>query len=51
VAVACPPRVCVRNIFPQLGSNQFESPSLSDSEKLDGIISIVVTLNNLMVQE
>jgi hypothetical protein len=38
-------------IIPQLGSNQFESPSLPVSEKLDRIISIVVTLNDLMVQE
>jgi hypothetical protein len=37
----------VLGIIPQLGSNRFESPSL---EKLDRIISIVVTLNDLMVQ-
>jgi hypothetical protein len=36
--------------IPQLGSNRFESPSLPDSEKLNGIISIIVTLNELMVQ-
>jgi hypothetical protein len=36
--------------FPQLGGNRFESLSLSVSEKLDGSISIVVTLNDLMVQ-
>jgi hypothetical protein len=40
----------VLGIILQLDSNQFESPSLSVSEKLDGHISIVVTLINLMVQ-
>jgi hypothetical protein len=38
-------------IFPQLGSSRYESPSLPVSEELDGYISIVVTLINLMVQE
>jgi hypothetical protein len=36
-------------IIPQLGSNRFESLSLPVSEKLDQSISIVVTLNDLMV--
>jgi hypothetical protein len=40
----------VLGIIPQLGSNRFKSPSLPVSEKLDGRISIVVTLINLMVQ-
>jgi hypothetical protein len=40
----------VLGIIPQLGSNRFELPSLMDSEKLYGIISIIVTLNELMVQ-
>jgi hypothetical protein len=41
----------VLGIFRQLGSNRFESTSLPVSEKLDGHISIVVTLNDLMVQK
>jgi hypothetical protein len=39
----------VLGIISQLDSNRFKSSSLPDSEKLDGIISIIVTLNDLMV--
>ena len=33
---------CVLGIIPQLGRNQFESPSLPDSENLSGVRFIVV---------
>ena len=37
---------CVLGIIPQLGRNQFESPSLPDSENLTGVHFIVVNDGN-----